>query len=826
MESTIPFSLIILLSSLSLVSSQYRLPNHHFINCGSNSDIDFTGQKFAADTNPSTFSVSGGTAATANNNPPSNTPPIYRTARVFTRKSWYELQADEINTFVMVRLHFFPFSSNKFRFSDSKFEVLVSGFNLLSGFNIENATVIKEFIIPIGSEKNFKIEFAPSAGSSSAFVNAIEAFTTPSGLFTRGAALPHISPVGKSGDIEDVASSYAFTPIHRVNVGGDMIDVTNDALRRNWVPDDGFIFNNESAKKSTPYGEITYRPGGATPTDAPKDVYGTAKQLNSNLVNITWNFGVNPNAMYLVRAHFCDIINTGSAAAFNFFVYNQHKESISPANRLSWVAAPFYVDMVVDSGDSPFVNVSIGAERGSDQTPFLNGVEIMKLLKNSSLVDRPNKKKNHTTLFIVVGCVIGGVVIVLILLVGYFIGSKYGKVKPTPVVGAKLESNAVPSYGGSSYTSINIDFTINHPSPIPNLKLNLRIPFVDILHATNNFDENLMIGKGGFGTVYRGTLPSGEIVAVKRGQTGHGQGRPEFVTEITVFARIRHRHLVSLIGYCDEKSEMILVYEFMEKGTLQDHLYNANEDQPKLSWSKRLEICIGAAQGLHYLHTGLDGGIIHRDVKSTNILLTEKFVAKVADFGISRLGNEDQSEMSGIKGSFGYLDPEYFKCGTLTQKSDVYSFGIVLLEVLCARAALDHKLPEKEINLAEWAIKQINDGKVEDIIDPFLAGTINLNSLRKFLATVGRCLMDTGDERPNMVDVLWDLEYALKLHQAVTDKEPYEDSTINTSMQLPMSMIHRLPSRLNDDSNVNDSSALSYPSESQVFSQLNIDGAR
>ncbi|KAJ9562365.1 hypothetical protein OSB04_007525 [Centaurea solstitialis] len=810
MESTIPFPLIIiLLSSLTLVSTQYVLPDHYFINCGSNSGItDSTGKNFVGDQNPANFKVSGGTPAADNSNPPSNTPLMYRTARVFTEKAVYELQADGTDTFVMVRLHFFPFSSNRFRLPESKFEVSVSGFDLLSNFSVGNGTVVKEFIIPIGPEKQFEIEFAPSEGSTIAFVNAIEAFTAPSDLFRDGSApLPRISPAGKTGDVENVASGYAFNPVHRINVGGDMIDVTNDTLRRNWVPDDGFIFSSAPAKNSTPYSEITYRPGGATATDAPMKF---TKRPN-NWTTICIGF-VDPNA------------------AFNFFVYTQHKESISPAKTLPWLAAPFYVEMVVDSGDSRFVNISIGKVRGSNQTPFLNGVEIMELVRNSGFVDRTNKKKkNRTTLFIVVGCVIGGLAIVLILLVGFFIGSKYGKVKPV-AGGAKSESNAVPSYGGSSYTSINIDFTINHPSPIPNLKLNLRIPFVDILHATNNFDESLMIGKGGFGTVYKGTLPNGEVVAVKRGGAGHGQGRPEFVTEITVFARIRHVHLVSLIGYCDEKSEMILVYEFMEKGTLQDHLYNDNGDQPKLSWNKRLEICIGAAQGLHYLHTGLEGGIIHRDVKSTNILLNRQFVAKVADFGISRFDNEDESEMSGIKGSFGYLDPEYFKCGKLTQKSDVYSFGVVLLEVLCARPALDNKLPEKEMNLAEWAIKQINDGNVENIIDPFLAGTINQNSLRKFLSTVGRCLMDTGDERPNMVDVLWDLEYALKLHQVTTDKEPYEDSTINTSMQLPMSMIHRLPSRLNDDSDVNstmnDNSALSYPSESQVFSQLNIDGAR
>nr|GFA39652.1 probable receptor-like protein kinase At2g23200 [Tanacetum cinerariifolium] len=408
---------------------------------------------------------------------------------------------------------------------------------------------------------------------------------------------------------------------------------------------------------------------------------------------------------------------------------------------------------------------------------------------------------------------------------GFLIGSKYGK-KPKPVTGAKSESNAVPSYGQSSYTSINIDFTINHPSPIPNLNLNLKFAFADILTATNNFDEKLMIGKGGFGKVYKGTLPDGMIVAVKRGEKGHGQGRPEFVTEIMVLSKIRHRHLVTLIGYCDEKSEMILVYEFMKKGTLQDHLYDTKKDLPKLSWTQRLEICISATRGLHYLHTGSDAGIIHRDVKSTNILLNENYVAKVADFGISRLDNVEEDEISDIKGSFGYLDPEYIRCMKLTQKSDVYSFGVVLLEVLCARPALDNTLPPREANLADWAIKQIHNGKVEEIIDPFLLDTINPNSLRKFLETVERCLKDTGDERPSMIDVLWDLEYALKLHQMVVNREPHEDSTMNTSLQLPMSMIQRLPSNVNDDSEVIDSSASSFPSESQVFSQLKMDEAR
>ncbi|KAF5791629.1 putative protein kinase RLK-Pelle-CrRLK1L-1 family [Helianthus annuus] len=815
--------LIILLSALSLVSSQsqYVSPDHYFINCGSNSDTDFTGKTFIGDENRPNFSFSGGRKAVNNN----AAWEIYQTARVFTKKSSYELEADGNNTFVMVNLHFSPFVYNGIELSTSKFDVSVSGYTLLSDFNVGNSTVIKEFIIPIGLERKFRIQFKPTSGSSPAFVNAIEAFTTPSELFQHGVLSSHISSVGKIGDMDIISSSsYAFNPVYRINVGGDNIDVDRDILRRNWTPDDPFIVEPHEAENKTFAGTPNYQEPFAARYDAPDDVYKTAKWLNPNssVHNVTWNFEVKKNVMYFVRAHFCDIVSPGlysSDDAFNFFIYNNYKEVIKPGDKVSALQVPFYYDFVVDSVGSGFVNVSIGAISGNSQPVLLNGLEIMELLKNSGVVDTWNDEKSSKKLYIVAGCAVGGVVFVL--LIGFLIGFKCRKKKA--VGGTKTDSNVVPSYGLSSYTSMNVDFSINNPSPIPNLNLNLRFHFTDILQATNNFDEKLVIGKGGFGKVYRGTLPDGKTVAVKRGEKGHGQGRPEFVTEIMVLSKIRHQHLVTLIGYCDERSEMILVYEYMEKGTLQDHLYDTNKDDEKLSWRQRLEICISAARGLHYLHTGSDAGIIHRDVKSTNILLNENYVAKVADFGISRLDNLEESEMA-IKGSFGYLDPEYISCMKLTQKSDVYSFGVVLLEVLCARPALDNMLPPKEANLADWAIKQIKDGMVENIVDPYLKGEINPNSLRKYLDTVERCLKNTGEERPNMIDVLWDLEYALKLQQMVVDREPYDDSTMNTSLQLSMSMIDRLPSKCNDDdSQVNDSG---YPSDSQVFSQLKIEDAR
>ncbi|KAJ0754053.1 putative protein kinase RLK-Pelle-CrRLK1L-1 family [Helianthus annuus] len=782
MESTLSFSLVILLFTLTRVSSQsqYMLPDRYFINCGSNSDINFTGKTFIRDENPATFSVSGGRKATRNNHT-TNTSEIYRSARIFTQKSWYELGSDASNTIMM-----------------------------------------------------FTIEFTPSSGSSSAFVNAIEAFTAPSGPFMQVAPLPHVSSAGYIGEMDKISSSYTFSPIYRINVGGQSID--RDNLRRKWTPDDPFIFRSDPAKNVTLQGTFHHNGFWATRYDAPADVYKTARELttNSSPNNITWSFGVSKNAMYLVRAHFCDIISQGPDppnGAFNFFIYGQYNKEINPGEMVKAPQIPFYYDFVVDSVESGFVNISIGAIPASRQPVFLNGLEIMELMKYSGVVgsakisgvnDIKNGEKNKKKVYIVVGCVVGG--LVFVLLIAFFIRLKCRKKKPA--VRTERDSNTVPSYDWNSYTSKNTELTVKHPSQIPNRDLNLQFQFVDILKATKNFDESLVIGKGGFGKVYRGTLPDGKTVAMKRGGKGHGQGRPEFVTEIMVLSKIQHQHLVTLIGYCDEKSEMILVYEYMEKGTLQAHLYNTDKDIEKLSWSQRLEICIGAAQALHYLHTGLEHGIIHGDVKSTNILLNENFIAKVADFGISRWENDEESLMD-IKGSFGYLDPEYISCMKLTQKSDVYSFGVVLLEVLCARPAVDNTLPLEEANLADWAIKQLKDGMVEKIVDPYLVDKIHLNSLTKYLETVDKCLKNTGDERPSMVDVLWDLEYALKFQQTVMDKEAYEDSTMKTSLFLSMSMIDRLPSKCNnDDSQVSEISLSSYPSESQVFSQLKIDEAQ
>ncbi|KAL4340365.1 hypothetical protein GQ457_08G026980 [Hibiscus cannabinus] len=236
--------------------------------------------------------------------------------------------------------------------------------------------------------------------------------------------------------------------------------------------------------------------------------------------------------------------------------------------------------------------------------------------------------------------------------------------------------------------------------------------------------------------------------------------------EVAVEAIIAlHRHLVSRIGFCDQQSEIILIYEYMANGTLRSHLIG--NDVPPLTWKQQLEACIGAARGLHYLHTGAEREIIHRDVKTTNILLDAVCMAKMSDFRLSKTGSSlEQTHVStAAKGSFGYLEHENFRRQQLTDKFNIYSFVVVLFKVFCARAVINPSLPKDPINFAEWAMRWQRQRSLETIIDPHLKRKYSLESMEKFGEIAEKCLANEEKNQPTMVEVLWHLEYVLQLHR-------------------------------------------------------------
>ncbi|KAM4089578.1 hypothetical protein ACB094_07G163700 [Castanea mollissima] len=787
-------------SSLLLLSLAYTVPDNYFINCGASSNAsDHYGRVFVADSNSPSFST-GESEEVSNKS--TWIPELYQTARVYRQPCSYSFEIEQKGTYI-VRLHFFAYLSRVANLYDALFNVSASGFSLLTNFSIRNSSgspVIKEFFLTI-PQGEFKIHFIPSQDSSLAFVNAIEVFLANETRITDN--VTRVTSAGNVGNYEGLLSqSQVLHTIHRINFGGSQNEF--DDLGRTWVLDDSYlILNRDSAKNFTRYGEtLIYNSALATRYIAPDGVYQTAKQLkevsgfNSRLLNLTWRFPVSKNTRHFVRVHLCDIVSTQiNLLIFNLYIYSNFDRLIDPYDITGGIAVPFFLDYVVDSDDSGFTYFSISPSENDYviHNAFLNGLEIMEFMNKSGPIPvecEPVKIKKHSPVIKIIGSVSSGAFVILIIVVVLHLKCK--KTEPDPSLGGLL-------YGGIAFIRLTEgSANLSRPS---NLNLSLRITLAELRYATKNFSAKFLIGEGGFGKVYKGTLRNGMKVAVKRSEAGHGQGIEEFHTEIIVLSQIRHHHLVSLIGYCDERSEMILVYEYMEKGTLRDHLYDSNDNsegsssRSELSWKQRLEICIGAAKGLYYLHTGPAGGIIHRDVKTTNILLDENNVAKVADFGLSKSGLPDPEHCTmGVKGSFGYLDPEYLTTLQLTEKSDVYSFGVVLLEILCARLAIDKLLPMEEMCLAEWGVLWQRKGQLEKIIDPVLVGKIKPGSLRKFGELAEKCLKTNSADRPKMQEVLYDLQYALMLQETAMHTDPHEESTTYAMLESPFPLAWHLPS--------------------------------
>ncbi|XWS45056.1 hypothetical protein CRYUN_Cryun15aG0103900 [Craigia yunnanensis] len=272
-----------------------------------------------------------------------------------------------------------------------------------------------------------------------------------------------------------------------------------------------------------------------------------------------------------------------------------------------------------------------------------------------------------------------------------------------------------------------------------------------------------LIGEGGFGSVYRGTLSDGQEVAVKVRSATSTQGTREFENELNLLSAIRHENLVPLLGYCCENDQQILVYPFMSNGSLQDRLYGEAAKRKILDWPTRLSIALGAARGLMYLHTYEGRSVIHRDVKSSNILLDNSMCAKVADFGFSKYAPQegDSNASLEVRGTAGYMDPEYYSTQHLSAKSDVFSFGVVLLEIISGREPLNIHRPRNEWTLVEWAKPYIRESKIDEIVDPNIKGGYHAEAMWRVVETALACIEPFSAYRPCMSNIVRELEDAL-----------------------------------------------------------------
>ncbi|KAG2322231.1 hypothetical protein Bca52824_015444 [Brassica carinata] len=284
--------------------------------------------------------------------------------------------------------------------------------------------------------------------------------------------------------------------------------------------------------------------------------------------------------------------------------------------------------------------------------------------------------------------------------------------------------------------------------------------YEELVKATNGFSQENLLGEGGFGCVYKGVLPDGRVVAVKQLKIGGGQGDREFKAEVETLSRIHHRHLVSIVGHCISDDRRLLIYDYVSNNDLYFHLHASKE---VLDWATRVRIAAGAARGLAYLHEDCHPRIIHRDIKSSNILLEDNFDARVSDFGLARLALDCNTHITTrVMGTFGYLAPEYASSGKLTEKSDVYSFGVVLLELISGRKPVDTSQPLGEESLVEWARPLISHAieteEFDSLEDPKLGGNYVASEMFRMIEAAGACVRHSAAKRPRMGQVVRALE--------------------------------------------------------------------
>ncbi|KAM7270405.1 hypothetical protein ACFE04_029619 [Oxalis oulophora] len=640
----------------------------YFINCGSSSSVTINGRKWVGDVAPDSNLTLGSPGVAVNTttlNGNSTLDPVYKSARIFTRELNYTFEGVHGN--YVVRLHFCPFSFDGFDANKSSFGVSANSLQLISQLNVpgkisdnnlnmqrsdgnssSSFSIIKEYILDINVAGNFVIKFAPTKGSFG-FINAMEIIPVVDKLFP--------DSVGKVGGGEASLSGRGVETMYRLNVGGGEIKPNQDSdLYRSWEVDYSYMVTTNAGSEISNTSNITYSSMNDS-SIAPLLVYETARTMSNSQVlvnrfNMSWKFKVDPDFDYLIRLHFCELVyDKASQRIFRIFINNRTAaygvDIFAKAGGMNKAYHQDYFDAINSKIKTLWVQLGPDTATGASETDaILNGLEIFKLSRNGNLAyvekfDSFEKSNNSNTrrLWIGVGA---GVASIALLTVLSILICCFCKNRKTKTKDAKNTSPGWRPLFLHINSTPNIKGTTNHygKGSMASVRVGKQFTLAEIRLATNNFDESLVIGVGGFGKVFKG---------------------------------------------------------------------ETEDDGPALD------------------HTHVS---------------------------------------TAVKGSFGYLDPEYFRRQQLTEKSDVYSFGVVLFEVVCARPVINPTLPKDQINLAEWAMKWQKEKLLETIMDPRLKGKYSPESLEKFGEIAEKCLADEGKSRPTMGEVLWHLEYVLQLQEA------------------------------------------------------------
>ncbi|KAH6812583.1 Protein kinase superfamily protein [Perilla frutescens var. frutescens] len=277
--------------------------------------------------------------------------------------------------------------------------------------------------------------------------------------------------------------------------------------------------------------------------------------------------------------------------------------------------------------------------------------------------------------------------------------------------------------------------------------------------ASNGLSDENVIGEGGYGIVYYGVLADNTKIAIKNLLNNRGQAEKEFKVEVEAIGRVRHKNLVRLFGYCVEGAYRMLVYEYVDNGNLDQWLHGDVGEVSPLTWDIRVNIILGTAKGLAYLHEGLEPKVVHRDIKSSNILLDRQWHSKLSDFGLAKLLNSESSYVTTrVMGTFGYVAPEYACTGMLNEKSDIYSFGILIMEIITGRSPVDYSRPQGEVNLVEWLKTMVGNRKSEEVVDPKMPERPASKALKRLILVALKCVDPDAQKRPKMGHVIHMLE--------------------------------------------------------------------